>query len=230
MDKKYKKAGFSLAELVIAIALVGVLAAMILPSITTQFQETIQRNSAKVYKERLAQGVTMLSIRAPRMVFNSTEAFVNELEKYSTITKVCNSDNISQCWPYANIKLANDEEYGIAGATGKSVFGMGNTDPLGNDADYADDNVALILKGGAPVLINFNKKCDPNTQDINRTCYVALMDVNADRAPNKIGKDLKLINASTFANSTDNSNETSGVTGAKDIDLGNFNDNNIWQD
>ena len=215
---KHRRNAFTLAEVIVAIGVLGVLAVIALPTLMTNINQVIMENTEKKQISTLSQGITLLSLRSPRMNFNTTEHFVERLQSSMKISKVCNSEHIADCWPTESIVLSSGDEYAISGATSKEVFAMGNTDPNGGSADYADDNTAFVTESGTPVLINYNKYCSASASDMNRTCYVAIMDLNGKGAPNKIGEDIRLINATTFAGSDSGSDldETAGHTGSRE--------------
>lgn len=189
-----KKKAFTTAELMVAIAVMGVLAVLTIPTLRYSVQRNVFAHSREIQAKKLAQAVTMLSMRSSRMSYNSTEAFVKDLRKYARISKMCESNEIAKCWPYEKLTLVNDSKYDMSGATGPNVFVPDQAYKRSNAAD----NVSFVTDNGVAVLINFNKLCDPSMNDENKTCYMALMDINGDKTPNKVGEDVFLINASGF--------------------------------
>lgn len=189
-----KKKAFTTAELMIAIAVIGVLAVLTIPVLRYHVQEKVFEYSGEIQAKKLAQAVTMLSMRSSRMSYSTTEAFVKDLRKYARISKMCASNEIAKCWPYEKLTLVNGSLYNMSGATGPSVF----TPDQAYKRSDADDNVSFVTDSGAAILINYNKLCDPAMNDENKTCYMALMDVNGDKTPNKVGEDVFLINAKSF--------------------------------
>ena len=211
-----KLSAFTLSEAILALAIMGVLAALVMPSLFSSVQKIVLNNSEKVNSQKLSNGMTLLSIKEPRIAYNSSEAFVNDLKKYVQISKVCNSENLSQCWPYEKLKLSDGTEYSISSAKeGKTVFLTGDTDQDGNAAEYSDDNAAFVLNNGVVVLLNYNKKCSASSNQ-NKNCYVAAMELNGDKAPNTIGKDIVLINTNSFVyDESVSTTETTGDNGVK---------------
>ena len=82
---KQKKAAFTLAEVLITLGIVGVVAALTLPALLTNVQAKIraeQIRSAK-YKFSLAtEKMARLNLIGP---YDSTDAFVDELQKYLNV-------------------------------------------------------------------------------------------------------------------------------------------------
>ena len=223
------KNGFTISELIITTIAIGVLAGLTIPTLIHNIKLQTHQRTRLLQQQKIAQGITMLSVRSPRMGYTSTKAFVEDLRKHMQIMEYCCNDvsskckaHIEGCWPSEKIILNDGKEYTIAnaytnkGANG-NVFRMDDgVDPDGIEADYADDNVSFVTNNGIAVLINYNKECHPNASNENRSCYVALVDVNGDKGPNKVGEDLYLINANGFINQMRNKNsETAGAAGAR---------------
>ena len=210
-----KKKGFSTAELLVAIALVGALAVMTIPTLRHVYRDKVLAHSRNINQQRLAQGITMLAVRSPRLAYTSSFTFATALSQYTKLLKVCNSSKISECWPTEKITLPDGSEYAISGATGPSVF-MRSSDTITSRTKYSSDNAAFVMVSGATVILNFDQECNPNTSDENKTCYAAIMDVNGDKAPNKVGVDIFLLNAEGFAGVVVPEDlETAGVAGSR---------------
>ena len=223
------KKAFTIAELLITLSTIGVLAALVMPTLYRNINDSVSRHTKMVQRRKISQGITMLSIRSTRIAYATTEAFVKDLQKYMQISKYCTEDKILDCWPTSTITINNgvsDEEFSMASAKGKALFLMDDIDPEGNEASYAVDNVAFVTNNGVSVLINYNTKCNPNTNNWNRTCYVALVDSNGAKGPNKMGKDLFLLNANGFKYAVSDGTETAGSSGANKRNT--FNDNGLW--
>lgn len=211
-----KKNGFTLPEVLITLALTGVVCALAIPSLNQSVGKIVLENSYKKQVASLSQGMTLLSIKSPRLNYQTTQAFVNEFQEFFKVSKVCNQNNIASCWPTEKVTLSDGSEYQISGAKTKNVFFMYDTDPDGNTAHYANDNVAFITANGTSIIINYNKDCNPNIGDSNRNCYVAVVDLNGEKSPNKLGEDIKVINARYFATGSVPV-ESSGVAAARQI-------------
>ena len=117
--------------------------------------------------------------------------------------------------------LINGQSYNIAEATGPGAFVMEGSGIQARKRNNAPDNISFVTDSGVSVIINYDKNCNPNTADENRTCYVALIDVNGDKSPNKVGEDVYVINAAGFVvdpsqkDEDNNDKETTGVNQAK---------------
>ena len=208
---KQKRAAFTLAEVLITLGIVGVVAALTLPALLTNVQSKIraeQIRSAK-YKFSLAtEKMARLNLIGP---YDSTDAFVDELQKHLKISKRCNASNLRGCWPYDTVDLGNGKTWNIADTkTGKNL-GM-NTD---SKNDYSSDNVGIVTADGVPMILSYNKKCQaidslekltwsttdnkPETND-SASCVAAVFEVNGHSKPNRLSNDVVLFNANKLGN------------------------------
>lgn len=218
-----KRNAFTTAELMVAIAVMGVLAALMIPSLKYHVQHKVFEYSADIQTKKLAQAITMLSIRSASLSYQDTGAFVRDLKKYARMSKSCEKDNdkVEDCWPYDKVTLVNGESYNMANATGPNAFVKGSVGSQAVKTNYSPNNVSFVTDSGVAVLINYNKVCSPNAADENKSCYMALIDVNGDKSPNTVGEDVFVINAKGFVvdpsqkDEDNNDKETTGINQAK---------------
>ena len=152
MNKKssiYLAHGFTLAEVLITLGIIGVVAALTLPSLFANINERI--NSER--QANIAQKVTqaMEQMRAHGLLntqYASTDAFVDELQNYLKITKRCDSEHIADCWPTSKVTTADGEEYEVSKAkTGKNL----------NHKENKTNNVGLVLADGSSIIMTYNE-------------------------------------------------------------------------
>ena len=203
---KQKKAAFTLAEVLITLGIVGVVAALTLPALLTNVQAKIraeQIRSAK-YKFSLAtEKMARLNLIGP---YDSTDAFVDELQKHLKISKRCNASNLRGCWPYETVDLGNGKTWNI-GET-KTGAELGMTTDANND--YSSDNVGIVTADGTPMILSYNKKCPAldslekltwatvdNKPESNASadCVASVFEINGTGKPNKLSNDVILFNA-----------------------------------
>ena len=149
-----RKVAFTLAEVLITLGVIGVVAAITLPTLFTNLNERI--NSER--QANIAQKITraMEQMRALGLLnqsYASTDAFVDELQRYLKITKRCDFSNIENCWPTTIVKTNDGTEYKVKRArTGKDI-----------NLDTTTNNVGLVLADGASLILNYN----PDTPEID---------------------------------------------------------------
>ena len=144
-----------MAEVLITLAVIGVVAAITMPSVIANINE--RRNSER--HANIAYKVTqaMEQMRAHGLLnvnYESTEAFVDELQKYLKIAKRCDKDHITECWPSDKVTDGDGNEFEVSDAkTGKNLNLQTDT-----------NNVGLILADGASIILNYNP--DSSTIDV----------------------------------------------------------------
>ena len=203
---KQKHVAFTLAEVLITLGIIGVVAALTLPALLTNVQAKIkaeQIRSAK-YKFSLAtEKMARLNLIGP---YDSTDAFVDELQKHLKISKRCNASNLRGCWPYDTVDLGDGKTWDI-GET-KTGAELGMTTDANND--YSSDNVGIVTADGTPIILSYNKKCPAldslekltwatvdNKPESNASadCVASVFEINGTGKPNKLSNDVILFNA-----------------------------------
>ena len=201
-----KKAAFTLAEVLITLGIIGVVAALTLPALLTNIQSKVraERSRSVQYKFSLAtEKMARLNLIGP---YDSTDAFVDELQKHLKISKRCNASNLRGCWPYDTVDLGNGKTWDISKTKTGKQFGMNNDD----DNDYTSDNVGIVTADGTPMILSYNKKCKAidsleklswSTTDNkpltnpSASCVAAVYEINGTGKPNKLSNDVVLFNA-----------------------------------
>jgi prepilin-type N-terminal cleavage/methylation domain-containing protein len=207
------KKAFTLAEVLITLGVIGVVAALTLPSLITKVQSHIRENQIRMVKYKFTKATdSMKSLGLIGPYYENTEAFVNELQKHLKIAKVCTSENLRGCWPYDKITLEDGKEFDISKATTGKVFKMNSDD----NNDYSSPNVGIITADGTPMILSFNTKCealDPaktyswsssdNKPVSNATagCVAAIFEINGTSKPNKFATDVIAFNANGLGSS-----------------------------
>ena len=203
---KQKHAAFTLAEVLITLGIIGVVAALTLPALLTNIQSRVRAEQSRSvqYKFSLAtEKMARLNLIGP---YDSTDAFVDELQKHLKISKRCNASNLRGCWPYDTVDLGNGKTWDISKTKTGKQFGM-NTD---DDNDYTSDNVGIVTADGTPMILSYNKKCkaidsleklswtttdNKPLSNSSASCVAAVYEINGTGKPNKLSNDVVLFNA-----------------------------------
>ena len=205
LKRKYKTA-FTLAEVLITIAIIGTVSMMVLPTLNSNVQKKVLESSVKVSVRKIMSAVETMTNLDRMGGYENTEAFVNELKKHLSIVKICTVNNLSDCWNYNTVKLGQniDSYFDISNAVdGQSAFGLVGLDPLERQADYSSPTVSFIINDGTSVLISYNTRCRKDGRE-PRTCFKAAFDTNGKKQPNTLGEDVFLINSKTLGSYTNN--------------------------
>ena len=201
-----RKVAFTLAEVLITLGIIGVVAALTLPALLTNIQSKVraERSRSVQYKFSLAtEKMARLNLIGP---YDSTDAFVDELQKHLKISKRCNASNLRGCWPYDTVDLGDGTTWDISQTKTGRQFGMNNDD----NNDYTSDNVGIVTADGTPMILSYNKKCkaidsleklswtttdNKPLSNSSASCVAAVYEINGTGKPNKLSNDVVLFNA-----------------------------------
>lgn len=89
---------FTLAEVLITLAIIGVVAAVTMPTLIAKYQEKAWKTSADVFDRKLTEALNLMNTNDELVGYKNTEEFVQAFSKYVKIAKVCNEDNLDSCW------------------------------------------------------------------------------------------------------------------------------------
>ena len=143
--------------------------------------------------------------------YDSTDAFVDELQKHLKISKRCNASNLRGCWPYDTVDLGNGKTWDISKTKTGKQLGMNKDD----DNDYTSDNVGIVTADGTPMILSYNKKCkaidsleklswtttdNKPLSNSSASCVAAVYEINGTGKPNKLSNDVVLFNANKLGN------------------------------
>ena len=143
-----KKFAFTLAEVLITLGVIGVVAALTMPTLL----KNIAERSNSEAQANLAQKITksMDLMRADgglERTYNSTDEFVDEFSKYIKISTRCDADHIADCWPTKTVTTSDGKTFDVSKAkTGKNL----------NLKDNKSNNVGIILADGATLILTYN--------------------------------------------------------------------------
>ncbi|MDR1327598.1 MAG: prepilin-type N-terminal cleavage/methylation domain-containing protein, partial [Heliobacteriaceae bacterium] len=81
--------GFTLAEVLITLGIIGVVAALVMPGLIQDWREKSYATAKDVFNNRLEEATRQMNVNEMLTGYSTTEAFVNELKKYLKILQVC---------------------------------------------------------------------------------------------------------------------------------------------
>ncbi len=181
-------------------------AAIVMPSLMTNVNDKVNAEKIRSAKYKFTKATDHMKSLGLIGPYSSTDAFVDELQKYFKIAKRCDANHLKACWPYDTVKLEDGKEWDIAKTkTGKQLK-MKDDDTH----DYSSNNVGIITADGTPMILNYNKKCeslDPmktygwstsnGKPESNATagCVAAVFEINGNGRPNTFRKDVVAFNA-----------------------------------
>ena len=199
--------GFTLAEVLITLGIIGIVAAMTLPALIQNYQEAVLTTRAKKSYSEISQAIQLFEaknetpgdIRGLFEAKNNTSNNIQLAEEFAKYfasgTKVCKSKSDKNCSPYY---------YQIA-------YSAPWVDSTGTLIDWNSNVPKIILKDGTVIGIQQYQSCywkqtanqtdeygnvlkDENGNPLTSTwmsniCADIIMDTNGPERPNKFGAD-----------------------------------------
>ena len=206
------KTGFTLAEVLITLGIIGIVAAMTLPTLNQAINKKVRAEQVRTVKYKFTKATEKMNSLGLIGPYASTDAFVDELQKHLKIMKRCDSSHLRECWPYDEVDLGNGKTWDISKTkTGKQLKMEDN-----DSADYSSNNVGIVTADGTPMILSYNKKCealDPVKQytwstsdgkpvsNATADCVAAVFEINGGAKPNRYGDDVRSFNAGGLGSS-----------------------------
>ena len=182
-----RKFGFTLAEVLITLGIIGVVAALTIPVLIQNYQLKVWSVSADVFEKKLTESIKTMNVQGKLGKYgkyNDTEGFVEELQKHFKITKVCDNNSLMQC--FDKTITMNDEVIDLSSIKTAKDFGQD---------DWNTNVMGIQFANGVTGLIAYNPECkgDPHNNRITGgDCYALVYDTSGFSEPNEIGKDARM--------------------------------------
>ena len=143
-----KKAAFTLAEVLITLGVIGVVAALTMPTLLKNVAERENSETQANIAQKITKSMDLMRADGGlERTYNSTDEFVDEFSKYIKISTRCDAAHIADCWPTKTVTTTDGETYDVSKAkTGKNL----------NLKDNKSDNVGIILADGATLILTYN--------------------------------------------------------------------------
>ena len=190
---RVKKAAFTLAEVLITLAIIGIVAALTIPTLVQNYQEKAWNTASQVFQRKLGEALRVMNVQGTLAGYTTTEAFVDELSKHIKITRICDNDDITTC--FSDTVTWGDEEVDMSKVKKAKNFGQ---------TDWDTNTVAVQFANGVNGVIAYNPDCRQNQfsndvitvgeTGIGTTCLAILYDVDGFKNPNTQQKDLRGLN------------------------------------
>ncbi len=187
---RVKKAAFTLAEVLITLAIIGIVAALTIPTLIQNYQERAWGTASQVFQRKLGEALRVMNVQGTLAGYTTTEAFVDELSKHIKITRICDNDDITTC--FADKVTWDGEEVEMSKIKTSKNFGKD---------DWDTNTVAVQFANGVNGVIAYNPDCRQNQfsndvitvgeTGISTDCLAMLYDVDGFKNPNNRGDDLR---------------------------------------
>lgn len=189
--------GFTLAEVLITLGIIGVVAAMTIPTLMVDINTKQWSTAADVFEKKFTEALKNMNTAQTLAGHTTTESFVEELSKHFKTNKICKNNKLQDCFAetvFWGAGEATPEEVDLTSVTTASGFGQ---------TEWGTNIVGLQFANGVSALIAYNpittgdKACtqDPFSNQVTGVnCYAMLYDTSGFKSPNTSGKDLGGIN------------------------------------
>ena len=184
---KYRQ-GFTLAEVLIALCIIGVVAALTIPTLVQNYQERAWKEASLVFETKLEEALKTMNTQQTLAGYKNTEEFVNELSNHFKMNKICNNDELLTCF--------SDKVYWGADAEEVDMSTIKTAKNFGQDK-WNTNIVGVQFANGVTGLIAYNPECTQNpysNQITGTSCLAILYDTDGFKNPNTSSKDLRSIN------------------------------------
>lgn len=173
MKKRRFTRGFSLAEALFTMTVIGIISSLVIPVLIVNIQNSTLRASWKEAYSIINRATTRIKIDnggTLNLAFQNTTDLMSKYAQYLVTTKLCSDgEALGNCW-----FLNNSSSYWLLGAARNDWW----------------NNAGMILNNGMMMLIRLDDASCNATFDLIPKCATIYLDVNGFKAPNTIGRDI----------------------------------------
>ena len=194
-DSSLRKAAFTLAEVLITLGIIGIVAALTLPAFISNVQGRIQAKRVENINQKLSKVTDKMAVQSGLIGYPDTMAFVQEMKKHMSIAKVCDNSHLSECWGTTEVDVGKDKPWEISKTKTAKTLKISEPDNWAN-------TVGIVTADGTPMILSYDKNCnfDPNNAGLqynqssgksnSLACLSGVFDWNGGAKPNKLGEDV----------------------------------------
>ena len=176
---------FTLSEVLITLLVVGIIAILVLPAVTNHYRTRAWNTAQKTFEKRLESAAYEMINLGKMDGYTTTSDFISELGKHITFTKICGSNQLTEC--FENQFSVNGEMINTSELTEASA--------LGNE-DYDTEVVGFRTNFGVNGIMAYDSRCatSSNSRVQTHSCLAYVIDTNDVKSPNTYNKDIRMLN------------------------------------
>jgi len=214
------KKAFTMAEILLSLTIIGVVAAITLPSLTGNINERTWNTQRKALYARMSQAIALMpalngygtvtaATESASAVDTAAETFVaSGLSKVLKINNICDNEHLADCGipttinDYSNSQLTNSD---LATLVDYNNMFSGSFDTGSAIIEYNSQtntkSVAFETQNGESIIVFYNPQCQPDLNETSsyftqtKMCANFIYDLNGSKGPNTMGKDIGFITA-----------------------------------
>ena len=215
--KQTHQRAFTLAEVLITIGIIGVVAALTIPTLVNNYQTRSWNISSSNFEAKFGEALKIMNTQQSLSNLGTTERFVNELQKHMKVAKVCNNEELTLCFPdeingsTSVIDVADPTTYENNSSTPTQTKTIKTAKELGQK-DWNTNTMGVQFANGVSAILAYNPKCSANPFDVNAVtvsgdkenitfgtdCVAMVYDTSSNAQPNEKGKDIRTSSMTTI--------------------------------
>ena len=207
---------FTMAEILLSLTIIGVVAAITLPSLTGNINERTWNTQRKALYARFSQAIALMpslngygtlteetdSAGSTSITDTAAETFVTSgLAKVLKINNICDNEHLADCGIASKITILEGTGT-ILLEDIKTLRGLNSLYISTYSYNTPDTKAAAFeTAGGESILVYYNPQCTGNIQETkfhytqSKMCANFVYDLNGTKGPNTVGKDIGFITA-----------------------------------
>ena len=217
------RVGFTMAEILLSLTIIGVVAAITLPSLTGNINERTWNTQRKALYARFSQAIALMpalngygtlrentdSAGSTSIEDTAAETFITTgLSKVLKINNICDNEHLSDCG--LPEKITNLDGSLVFSTFPKTLFdlnGLFSANTYGAGYSYSQLNTktaAFETQNGESIAVFYNPTCAADTEFTvtsalvwyhtqPKMCANFVYDLNGSKGPNTVGKDMGFI-------------------------------------
>ncbi len=178
---------FTLAEVLITLGIIGVVAAITMPGLVKDYQSKVYSTANMVFENRLGEAMRQMNIADDLTGLASTEEFVEKLKKYMKIIKTCEPNDLTPCFA---------DKISVQDGNSFEIKNLSSHDTFVGAKEWGTQIHGIVLQNGHSVLIQYNPSCQTSgitakaEELLSGTCVAKIYDTNGKSHPNTYNKDI----------------------------------------
>lgn len=201
--EKFMKQGFTLAEVLITLGIIGVVSAIVMPAIITDIQGKQYSVARKKALATIGEVGRQIAVNGEMGNAVDAEDFVeNYLKRQLKMVKTCKNDDLKACGIETDtnkILSFHKAKRTMPRKWGDLAWGVGYGLTESMKIDKSSKSYGFVMPDGYAVNLFYNGNCQAESSvlaayaGVSKVCVFAIYDMNGLRKPNQVGKDIGFV-------------------------------------
>ena len=204
--------GFTMAEILLSLTIIGVVAAITLPSLTGNINERTWNTQRKALYARMSQAIALMPAlngfgtliegdSSTSAVDTAAETFITAgLSKVLKINNICDYEHLEDCGFVNKMITLNaitiSTPTTLSELNNRMLVGNSRSDIVGTFSIINTNAAAFETANGESILTFYNPNCQASMNETKpyyvqpKVCANFIFDLNGNKGPNTVGKDI----------------------------------------